>query len=117
MKIGVIGAGRLGITFALLCEQAGFDVLVSDVRQDYIDGLNIKLIQTNEPGVLELLQKTTKFSATTDNVKVIEQCDVVYTFVSTPSKPTGEYDITYLMDVVHTCFWKNICYWVHNQSW
>jgi len=40
MKIGVIGAGRLGITFALLCEQAGFDVLVSDVRQDYIDGLN-----------------------------------------------------------------------------
>ena len=105
MKIGVIGAGRLGITFALLCEQAGFDVLVSDVRQDYIDGLNIKLIQTNEPGVLELLQKTTKFSATTDNVKVIEQCDVVYTFVSTPSKPTGEYDITYLMDVVHDWGW------------
>lgn len=105
MKIGVIGAGRLGITFALLCEQAGFEVLVSDVRQDYIDNLNKKLIRTNEPGVLELLQKTKKFSATTDNVKVIEQCDVVYTFVSTPSKPTGEYDITYLMDVVHDWGW------------
>ena len=26
MKIGVIGAGRLGICFALLCEQAGYDV-------------------------------------------------------------------------------------------
>ncbi len=34
MKIGVIGAGRLGICFALLCEQAGYDVLVSDVRED-----------------------------------------------------------------------------------
>ena len=36
MKIGVIGAGRLGICFALLCEQAGYDVLVSDVREDYV---------------------------------------------------------------------------------
>jgi predicted dinucleotide-binding enzyme len=24
MKVGVIGAGRLGITFALLCEKAGY---------------------------------------------------------------------------------------------
>ena len=31
MKIGIIGAGRLGICFALLCEQAGYDVLVSDI--------------------------------------------------------------------------------------
>ena len=31
MKIGVIGAGRLGICLALLCEEAGYDVLVSDV--------------------------------------------------------------------------------------
>jgi len=35
MKIGVIGAGRLGICFALLCEAAGYDVLVSDIREDY----------------------------------------------------------------------------------
>ena len=35
MKIGVIGAGRLGICFALLCEAAGHPVLVSDVREDY----------------------------------------------------------------------------------
>ena len=39
MKIGVIGAGRLGICFALLCEQAGYDVLVSDIRSDYVADL------------------------------------------------------------------------------
>ena len=27
MKIGVIGAGRLGLTFALLCEKNGYEVL------------------------------------------------------------------------------------------
>ena len=40
MKIGVIGAGRLGICFALLCERAGYDVLVSDIREDYVNDLN-----------------------------------------------------------------------------
>ena len=36
MKIGIIGAGRLGLTFALLCEKAGYNVLVSDKREDYV---------------------------------------------------------------------------------
>lgn len=100
MKIGVIGAGRLGLTFALLCEQAGYEVIVSDVRQDYIDDLNKKIIDTNEPGVLSLLQKTNKFSATTNNLEVISKSDLIYTFVQTPSLPTGDYDISYLMKVV-----------------
>ncbi len=36
MKIGLIGAGRLGICLALLIEQAGYDVIASDVREDYV---------------------------------------------------------------------------------
>ena len=40
MKIGIIGAGRLGLTFALLCEKAGYNVLVSDKREDYVQNLN-----------------------------------------------------------------------------
>ena len=51
MKIGVIGAGRLGICFAILCEQAGYDVLVSDIREYYVNDLNQKKITTNEPEV------------------------------------------------------------------
>lgn len=48
MKIGLIGAGRLGICLALLIERAGYDVLVSDVREDYVSNLNKrKLILTN----------------------------------------------------------------------
>ena len=37
MKIGLIGAGRLGICLALLIEKAGLDVIASDVREDYIE--------------------------------------------------------------------------------
>jgi UDPglucose 6-dehydrogenase len=67
MKIGVIGAGRLGICLALLLEQAGYEVIASDIREDYVKGLNERKIVTNEPGVQELLSKATKLTATTDN--------------------------------------------------
>ena len=60
MKIGVIGAGRLGICFALLCEKAGYDVLVSDVRESYVEKLNQRVISTNEPLVEELLKNSSK---------------------------------------------------------
>ena len=56
MKIGVIGAGRLGICFALLCEAAGYDVLVSDIREDYVNDLNERKIKTHEPEVENLLR-------------------------------------------------------------
>ena len=46
MKIGLIGAGRLGICLALLIEQAGYDVIASDVRESYVDELQNKRIIT-----------------------------------------------------------------------
>ena len=100
MKIGVIGAGRLGICFALLCEQAGYDVLVSDVRDGYVKNLQRKIISTNEPEVAKLLTTSPKLSATTNNLKVIRECDVIYTLVATPSSKDGSYDVSAVWKVV-----------------
>jgi len=100
MKIGVIGAGRLGICFALLCEQAGYDVLVSDVRDGYVKNLQNKIISTNEPEVAKLLSNSSKISATTNNLKVIRECDVIYTLVATPSSKDGSYDVSAVWKVV-----------------
>ena len=100
MKIGVIGAGRLGICFALLCEQAGYDVLVSDVREDYVKNLRNKFISTNEPEVSKLLSISPRLSATNSNTKVIRDCDIIYTLVATPSKKDGSYDVSAVWDVV-----------------
>ena len=46
MKIGLIGAGRLGICLALLIEKAGYEVLASDNRVDYINSLQKGIIDT-----------------------------------------------------------------------
>ena len=100
MKIGVIGAGRLGICFALLCEQAGYEVLVSDIRSDYVENLNKKKIKTNEPEVEYLLGQSTNLGATNDNRQVIRECDLIYTLVPTPSLEDGSYDVSAIWNVV-----------------
>jgi nucleotide sugar dehydrogenase len=100
MKIGVIGAGRLGICFALLCEQAGYDVIVSDIREDYVQNLNNREIVTNEPEVQSLLKSSKNFRATTDNKEVIRECDLIYTLVATPSLEDGSYDISSVWNIV-----------------
>jgi UDPglucose 6-dehydrogenase len=101
MKIGVIGAGRLGICFALLCESAGYEVLVSDIREDYVNDLNNRKIVTNEPEVENLLRSSKNFRATVDNKEVIRECNVIYTLVATPSLEDGSYDVSYVWDVVN----------------
>jgi UDPglucose 6-dehydrogenase len=100
MKIGLIGAGRLGICLALLMENAGYDVLVSDIREDYVENLNKKIIQTSEPHVAEHLKESTSIEATTDNKKVIAECDIIFTLVATPSSPDGSYDVSAVWSVV-----------------
>ena len=100
MKIGVIGAGRLGICFALLCEQAGYEVLVSDIREDYVNDLNDRKIVTNEPEVEDLLRVSKNFRATTNNREVIDECDLIYTLVATPSCDNGSYDVSAVWQVI-----------------
>jgi nucleotide sugar dehydrogenase len=100
MKIGIIGAGRLGLTFALLCEKNGYEVIVSDVREDYVFNLNQKICLTNEPLIQSMLLDSKNFSATTKNIDVIENSDVIFTFVATPSTLDGNYDTTRVFDVV-----------------
>ena len=100
MKIGVIGAGRLGICFALLLEEAGYDVVVSDVRPGYVKSLQENKISTNEPLVADLLKDAKNLKATTSNQEVIEECDIIYTFVCTPSTNKGDYDVSAVWEVV-----------------
>ena len=100
MKIGVIGAGRLGICLALLMAEAGYEVLASDVREDYVHSLRNKAIKTTEPAVQELLERSDNIDFTTDNERVIKECEIIFTLVATPSLEDGSYDVSAVDDVV-----------------
>jgi len=100
MKIGLIGAGRLGICLALLIERAGFNVIASDVREDYIENLQNKIIFTNEPQVQDYLSQSENIEFTTNNQKLINESDIIFTLVQTPSLEDGSYDVSAVWKVV-----------------
>jgi len=100
MNIGIIGPGRLGICFALLLEKAKHSVIVSDIRDSYVDSINSKIVNSNEPDVSTLLSESKNLKAVYNNIEVIDQCDIIFAIVATPSLPTGIYDISALETIV-----------------
>ena len=100
MHVGIIGPGRLGICFALILEQAGNLVTVSDVRSSYVDDINNKTLISNEPKVIELLRSSNNLKAVCNNTQVIDQCNIIFAIVATPSLPNGSYDVSALENIV-----------------
>ena len=100
MKIGLIGAGRLGLCLALLIEDIGYDVLASDIRPDYVNDLNEKKYNGSEPDVNHYLEKANNIHFTTDNIRVISECDIIFTLVATPSLEDGSYDVSAVWKVI-----------------
>lgn len=98
-NIGIIGAGKLGLPYALTFEKAGFNVYASSHRSDYIKQLIDKTFVTAEPGVTDLLNSAVNIKFTTDNHDVISHCNIVYVMVATPSTPQGDYDISAVLQI------------------
>ena len=99
MNVGLIGVGRCGLPIALCFEQKGHNVIASSYKEKYVADLQTKKINTTEPHVHELLQNS-KITFTTDNQYVIDQSDIIYIIVATPSLPTGDYDMQAIDNVV-----------------
>jgi len=100
MNVGLIGVGRCGLPIALCFEQKGHNVIASSYKEKYVADLQTKKINTTEPHVHELLQNS-KITFTTNNQHVIDQSDVIYIIVATPSLPTGDYDMQAIDNVVN----------------
>lgn len=104
MVIGIIGNGKIGLPFGLLCRKAGYDVIMSDSDEDFITNLNQNIYLVNEPLIQRFLFEESPFSATTDNVEVIKNSDIIFTFVESTPSVDGNYDTTNLFEVVNSFF-------------
>lgn len=99
MRVGVIGVGRLGICFALLLDRAGYHVMGSDIRSNYVAALNRREIRTTEPEVAQRLAEC-DIGFTNDTSELVRDSDIIYVMVATPSRADGSYDITAVDRVV-----------------
>ena len=72
--------------------------------------LNNRIINTNEPQVVEMLDDAKNFVATLDNVEVIKNCDIIFTLVPTPSLLDGSYDVSAVWQVVEDFKNSGVCF-------
>lgn len=100
-RAGFIGLGRLGLCTALKFEQAGWDVLGSDVFPAYVDAINSKTLRSSEPGVEEALRVSKQLRATLELKEVLAHAEVIFILVATPTSAGEEaYDTTTLSKVL-----------------
>lgn len=95
MKVGVIGAGYVGLTLSCLADFNN-EVLFVGRSQDKIDSLKRGTIPIYEPGLDEIFVrnlKNNRIDATTDYDK-LKEAEIIFLCVGTPSKEDGSIDLS-----------------------
>lgn len=100
MKVAVIGSGYVGLTLVCLAK-FGHEIIVVGRTKSKIDLINRGLSPIYEPGLEEFLKENTnagKVRATMD-YNEIENSDVIFICVGTPSNENGSIDLTQVRTV------------------
>lgn len=99
MKITVVGVGYVGLVTGVALAEIGHEVTCFD-----IDKVKIQILQKGkspiyEPGIEDYLQRQLEnkhISFTTDSTTAIENAEVIFIAVGTPSNSDGTANINYL---------------------
>ncbi|MGV0741564.1 UDP-glucose dehydrogenase family protein [Mycolicibacterium sp. XJ870] len=102
MRVGVMGAGYVGLTTAVCLAERDHDTVCVDVDTDRVRRLRSGIASLDEPGLPELLDSglragNLRFS---DDHTVMADRDVVFVCVPTPSGPDGSADLSAVDAVV-----------------
>ena len=91
-KVSVLGIGRLGLCFAITLEKGGYSVVGYDIREDYLELIQNRTLETCEPGVKEGLALSDNLRVTLDLEDAVSHGDVLFVTVRTESLPSGKFD-------------------------
>ena len=97
-KVAVLGLGYVGLPFATVFAEAGFEVIGIDPIQSKVDDINAGksyIIDVPEEQVKRLVEAG-KLSATAD-FSVLKDVDAVSICVPTPLRKTGDPDLSYII--------------------
>ncbi|MFK8047918.1 MAG: UDP-glucose/GDP-mannose dehydrogenase family protein [Halioglobus sp.] len=102
MKISVIGSGYVGLVQAAIFADVGHQVLCMDIDEDRIQRLQRAEVPFYEPGLESLLvngQESGLLSFTSDTKRAVEESDVLFICVGTPSSEDGSADLSFVLQV------------------
>ena len=110
MNIAVVGTGYVGLVSGACFAEMGVNVTCVDIDKEKISKLLSGIIPIYEPGLEELVKRNVdegRLHFTTDLTTVLNDVDVVFSAVGTPSDEDGSADLKYVLEVART-FGKNI---------
>ncbi len=99
MKVSVIGTGYVGLISGVGYASQGHDVICVDVIEEKVAKINAGEPPIHEAGLPERLRQVLdkgKFKATTDITDAIENSDICFISVGTPSAADGSIDLKYI---------------------
>lgn len=105
MKISVFGTGYVGLVTGVCFADMGNDVIGADIDLKKINKLKDGISPIYEPGLDDLLQnniKAGRIHFTTDLKNAVEQSDLLFIAVGTPSDVDGSADLKYVLQVAET---------------
>ncbi|MFH1370059.1 MAG: UDP-glucose/GDP-mannose dehydrogenase family protein [Planctomycetota bacterium] len=102
MKVCVVGIGYVGLVTAGCLAEAGNDVICVDNDGKKIEGLKKGIIPIYEPGLTEIVQHNEKLKRlvfTTDLKHGVDNSQIIFLAVGTPSMADGSADISAVLAV------------------
>ena len=103
MKIGIIGLGKVGIPFALLCQESGLSVVVSDEDEELIYNLKQNICLTVEPHVQRMLFEQQGVSIS-EPMEIIKDSDIIFTCSETSPTLDGNIDTSVVFEISNLFF-------------
>jgi UDPglucose 6-dehydrogenase len=95
-NISVIGLGKLGGTMAACFASSGFNVIGVDINPEVIDALNNGKAPAQEKGLSQLVSENKKKIRATDDINdAINNSDISFVIVPTPSDEDGKFSLEY----------------------
>ena len=96
-KVCVIGLGKLGAPLAACMAARGVTVIAVDADKCKVDAINRGQPPVCEPGLAEMLAKADgRLTAVEQIGPAVEQSDITFIVVSTPSEPGGGFSLKYV---------------------
>jgi len=97
MNISIIGTGYVGLVSGVCFAKLGHHVICVDIDKEKVNKINNRKTPIFEEGLEEILQKYSQhLQATTSYEAAVNQTEITFICVGTPSKENGEIDLTYV---------------------
>jgi len=102
MNIAVVGTGYVGLVTGAVFADLGNDVVCVDKDAAKVEMLRSGQMPIYEPGLEELVHRNAddhRLAFTTDLAQAVRRSDIVFIAVGTPSKASGESDLSAVEEV------------------